>query len=231
MSSGNGSAETATQLGLFFALIGGLFGYGANQGGGAVMGAIAGFALGVAVVRAVKYAAIVIVGGLGLFFAVATIKASWKNVQAAGTAPAGQETTTQAPPVETQPVPPAATGATKKIWVSNGCSQTVKVYIKWQAPDEGWSVNGPWTFTGGETAFLDTSAGVTIQTTGPDFYFYAEAPEVGITWGGSENVVYEGRTLPMQNADPVITEPSYDLKLVCEIYDGDQTMSNSANAM
>ena len=228
MSGGDGSAEAAGKLGMFFAIIGGLAGYGANQGGGAIMGAIAGFALGVAVVRAVKYAAIVIVGGLGLLLAVASITTSWKNVQAAGTPPSSEEATssdtTGATDASAQ-VDAAmnaarntsqSTDGTKKIWVSNRCSQSIKIYIKWQAPDEGWHVNGPWDVANGDSKFLAFSDGSYAMTVGTDFYFYAEAPEAGLAWGGSENVAYEGRTLPMQNADPVITEPSYDLKLVCD---------------
>lgn len=197
------SNEAAMKLGVFLAVIGALAGYNAQKtGGGALAGAVAGFFLGVAIVRFIKYVLILIPAAIGLSIAYYAIQRNWTKMTENGKV---EQTST--------------VSNVRAVKFVSTCHRPVDVYVRWNDAIEGWKVNGPWTFSPNANEFFsfrDEGEGSKYMiSASPEIYFHAVIPGTDFKWTGERNETFNGLDLPMQQQQ-MTGDTSYELSINCD---------------
>lgn len=233
----NSEASAAMTMGIVFAIIGALVGSQAN-GGGALAGAVAGFALGIAFIKFIKWAAIFVVAGIGLFLAYMSLNAASDRLKSvsggSGGAPTVDSGVTLDPPSDI-PGPddtgadtgnsagasayPDITTEADRIRFRNECDRNVILYVKWEQPSRGFIVHGPWAVGPSKQTFLSFEDGTDIQAASSNIYYYAYIPNGNYDWHGAHDERFNGLSLPMR-VERLTKAKTYEFVIDCNTLHG-----------
>jgi len=105
--------------------------------------------------------------------------------------------------------------------ITNECSQTVRIAIRYVDFSDSWRTEGWWTFNAGESNYLSDSVTI-LKTKKVKWYYYAEGVnDKSFVWKGNNIFKLNGVDIPM--VELTDTDGDNNLVLTCK------TTSNSAN--
>lgn len=194
MAGKGNETDPGAAMGVVLGFIGAVLGYAkSHEAGGAIAGGLAGFFLGMAVVRFIKNAVIMALVALGLIIA-------WHRF----TASTGVGTD-RAPPLPLPPIPP--TPASKPapsavpgtpVHFVNDCHREIRLFVRWLTPAQLWRAGGSWRVLGKQSIVLNVNGEGPIAAASPFVYYYAYDPGSNYHWHGPNRIMYNNRELPMR---------------------------------
>jgi hypothetical protein len=112
------------------------------------------------------------------------------------------------------PTPPLyAIGAVSK------CAYPASLWVRILDSSGTWRNYGSWSLKGNSRIVLGDIAGTALRASSSNAYFYAEVHDRSYTWGGSDNVSFGERTLPMRPIPLSASGPGeLELSLACANY-------------
>lgn len=196
---------TAKGIGFLGSIVCGIAGFVANEWGGAVVGAISGFASGylLVVLFVFVFESIKVIIGIAvtLFIIILLISSNIVRLEKAIT---GDHTA-------------SSVNTTKHVWFRNTCSEKVKIFLRWKSDDTNWSVNGPWEVEANKSVFFKFTGGDYLKSYSETIYYYAEIPGRNYAWSGNQSVQFNGSSYKMRDQKmPIDKDRDYNLDIHCQ---------------